>query len=81
MTEYFIHEDGDPDIGYTWDLFKRDGDRVVRIASFYEEVFATKILASVKWYETFEDGQMSVPKPKQKTMKIIFTPSKKKATR
>lgn len=78
MAEYFIHEDGDVDMGFSWDLFQREGDRVVRIATFYGEVSANKFLHAINWYETFEDGKMSVPKAKEKALKIIFTPEKKR---
>lgn len=81
MAEYFIHEDGDAEIGFTWDLYERVGERVIRIGTFYGEATAEKVVAAVRWYETFEDGQMSIPKPKQKALKVIFTPEKKRAKR
>lgn len=82
MAEYYIHEDGDAEIGFTWDLFQKDGERVIRVGTFYGEATAEKVVSSLKWYETLEDGAISIPKEKkQKALKIVFTPEKKKAKR
>ena len=82
MAEYFIHEDGDADIGFTWDLFKKEGDRVIRVATFYGEASAEKVVTALGWYETFEGGTLSIPKTKkQPALKVVFTPEKKKAKR
>lgn len=77
---YFIHEDGDAEFGFTWDLFFQGEaqDRAIRIGTFYGEADAEKFKAAVQWYETLQGGSMSIPKKAQKSLKIIFTPEKKR---
>lgn len=83
---YYIHEDGDEAMGYTWDLYSEDNGKLVRIGTFYGESHASKVMSAIRWYESFEGGRMSIPEPKKKPTRapkppaidIIFTPAKKK---
>ena len=79
---YYISEEGDEVIGYTWDIFKVENGKLVRIGSFFGEGHADRFLAAINWYETMEDGLVSIPqKKKAKPIQVIFTPAKKTKTR
>mgnify|MGYP006292815563 FL=1 len=73
MAEYLIAEDGDPDIGFSWDIYRKDGDKGTRVASFYDEKQAIRFLAAIQWYDTFETGVLSLPpktRPKKQNASI-----------
>ena len=83
---YWILEEGDEAMGFTWDLLTEENGVMVRVGSFYGEAMAKKMLTAIMWYETnLEDGRLSIPqkqkpvaKKKPQAIDIIFTPAKKK---
>ena len=61
MSDYMIAEDGDPEIGVSWDIYKKDGDRAVRVATLWEERQAVRFLAAIQWLDSLEGGMLSIP--------------------
>lgn len=76
---YYICEEGDAEMGYTWDLFQEDGDKIVRVGSFFAEAFAQRSLDALKWLEAFDQGMVSIPKKKASNRHTTRQLPKKKA--
>ena len=62
---YFVHEITD------------EATEVVAGCDSHEK--ACRVLEGLSWLTAWESGSMSLPKKREKPMKVIFTPAKKKA--
>ena len=60
MERWFIEESGDPDLGFTWNILRLDGNRLVCWAQCFDESHATQIVSALKWQDALGQGRMSL---------------------
>ena len=89
MTRYAIEEEGDEDLGFSWNVMLIDGDRVKCVAQCMDEKFAQRFISAQKWADSVESGLLSLkmegisigPSGKARRAKpidIVFTPAAKR---
>jgi len=61
MSTWLIEESGNPEDGYSWNLFECNEGRLTMRATLYDEKFGLKMKGAMDWLESLEDFQLNLP--------------------
>jgi hypothetical protein len=56
MSEWFVEEEGDPEYGFTWNLFRVDAGKAKCMAQIRDQEFADEFLEIIKWRDALMLG-------------------------
>lgn len=57
---WFIEETGDEDFGFSWNLFKQDGENIKCMATCHDETFSKQLKSALEWQDALGSGMMKL---------------------